>query len=64
MQTWWPWAIAVQEIPKHQYLVASPAPSPPPPPPPGDHLGFNRFALPGGGEVDHELEVGHRDGAY
>ena len=33
-----------------------------PPHPPGDHGGFDRFALPGGGEFDHK--VGYEDGAH
>ena len=31
-----------------------------PPPPPGDHGGFDRFALPGGGEFDPEVGYGGR----
>ena len=41
--------------------IASPPP-PPPPPTPGDHRGFDRFALPGGGEFDHK--VGYGGGAH
>ena len=31
------------------------SPGVPPPPPPGDHGGFDHFALPRGGEFDHEV---------
>ena len=31
---------------------------PPPPPPPRRPRGFDRFALPGGGEFDHEVGYG------
>ena len=42
--------------------IASPGVLPPPPPRPGEHGGFDRFALPGGGEFDHE--VGYGGGAH